>query len=114
MEEINEDELTIYEENREIKETVWKIWDIINDKKILTKLLLNTSLVKDLKAAHSQSNEIFDAIENNNEIEEEKNPSIPNNIPEEEGNFNIIIIYNYKSNIICFNRIFNYSKRTSI
>ncbi len=114
MEEINEDELTIYEENREIKETVWKIWDIINDKKILTKLLLNTSLVKDLKAAHSQSNEIFDAIENNNEIEEEKNPSIPNNIPEEDGNFNIIIIYNYKSNIIYFNRIFNYSKRTSI
>ncbi len=90
MEEINEDELTIYEESREIKETVWKIWDIINDKKILTKLLLNTSLVKDLKAAHSQSNEIFDAIENNNEIEEEKNPS---NIPEEDGNFNIIIIY---------------------
>ena len=90
MEEINEDELIIYEESREIKETVWKIWDIINDKKILTKLLLNTSLVKDLKAAHSQSNEIFDAIENNNEIEEEKNPS---NIPEEDGNFNIIIIY---------------------
>jgi hypothetical protein len=111
MEEINEDELTIYEENREIKETVWKIWDIINDKKILTKLLLNTSLVKDLKAAHSQSNKIFDAIENNNEIEEEKNPS---NFPEEDGNFNIIIIYNYKSNIIYFNRIFNYSKRTSI
>ena len=111
MEEINEDELTIYEESREIKETVWKIWDIINDKKILTKLLLTTSLVKDLKAAHSQSNEIFDAIENNNEIEEEKKPS---NIPEEDGNFNIIIIYNYKSNIIYFNRIFNYSKRTSI
>ena len=111
MEVINEDELTIYEESREIKETVWKIWDIINDKKILTKLLLNTSLVKDLKAAHSQSNKIFDAIENNNEIEEEKNPS---NIPEEDGNFNIIIIYNYKSNIIYFNRIFNYSKRTSI
>ena len=83
------DELTIYEESREIKETVWKIWDIINDKKILTKLLLNTSLVKDLKAAHSQSNKIFDAIENNNEIEEEKNPS---NIPEEDGNFNIINI----------------------
>ena len=111
MEEINEDELIIYEESREIKETVWKIWDINNDKKILTKLLLNTSLVKDLKAAHSQSNEIFGAIENNNEIEEEKNPS---NIPEEDGNFNIIIIYNYKSNIIYFNRIFNYSKRTSI
>ena len=89
MEELNEDELTIYEESREIKETVWKLWDIINDKKILTKLLLNTSLVKDLKAAHSQTNEILDAIENNKDLEEEKNPSVPNNISEEDGNYNI-------------------------
>ena len=89
MEEINEDELTIYEESREVKETVWKLWDIINDKKILTKLLLNTSLVKDLKAAHSQTSEFLNAIENNKDIEEEKNPSIPNNISEEDGNYNI-------------------------
>ena len=89
MEELNEDELTIYEESREVKETVWKLWDIINDKKILTKLLLNTSLVKDLKAAHSQTSEFLNAIENNKDIEEEKNPSIPNNISEEDGNYNI-------------------------
>ena len=89
MEELNEDELTIYEERREVKETVWKLWDIINDKKILTKLLLNTSLVKDLKAAHSQTSEFLNAIENNKDIEEEKNPSVPNNISEEDGNYNI-------------------------
>jgi hypothetical protein len=89
MEELNEDELTIYEESREVKETVWKLWDIINDKKILTKLLLNTSLVKDLKAAHSQTSEFLNAIENNKDIEEEKNPSVPNNISEEDGNYNI-------------------------
>ena len=89
MEEINEDELTIYEESREVKETVWKLWDIINDKKILTKLLLNTSLVQDLKAAHSQTSEFLNAIENNKDIEEEKNPSVPNNISEEDGNYNI-------------------------
>jgi len=89
MEEINEDELTIYEESREVKETVWKLWDIINDKKILTKLLLNTSLVKDLKAAHSQTSEFLNAIENNKDIEEENNPSVPNNISEEDGNYNI-------------------------
>ena len=89
MEELNEDELTIYEESREVKETVWKLWDIINDKKILTKLLLNTSLVKDLKAAHSQTSEFLDAIENNKDLEEEKNHSIPNNISEEDGNYNI-------------------------
>ena len=90
MEEIYEDELTIYEESREIKETFWKIWDIINDKKIVTKLLLNTSLVKDLKAANSQSNQIFDAIDNNKESKEEKNPSIHNNISEEDGKYIII------------------------
>jgi len=89
MEELNEDELTIYEESREVKETVWKLWDIINDKKILTKLLLNTSLVKDLKAAHSQTSEFLNAIENNKDIEEENNPSVPNNISEEDGNYNI-------------------------
>lgn len=89
MEELNEDELTIYEESREVKETVWKLWDIINDKKILTKLLLNTSVVKDLKAAHSQTNEFLNAIENHKDLEEEKNPSVPNNISEEDGNYNI-------------------------
>ena len=89
MEELNEDELTIYEESREVKETVWKLWDIINDKKILTKLLLNTSLVKDLKAAHSQTSEFLNVIENNKDIEEEKNPSVPNNISEEDVNYNI-------------------------
>ena len=40
MEEINGDELIIYEESKEIKETVWKIWDIVNDIEIITKLLL--------------------------------------------------------------------------
>ena len=34
MEEINLDELISYEESKEIKETIWKIWDLLNDKDI--------------------------------------------------------------------------------
>jgi len=85
MEEINGDELIIYEESKEIKETVWKIWDIVNDIEIITKLLLNSSLVKDLKEAHSQSTGIFDSIENGKEKQEEKNISIHNILSEEGG-----------------------------
>ena len=86
MEEINEDELTFYEESKEIKETLWKIWDIINDKKIILNLLLNASLVKDLKLAHSQYIGLLDSVENNKEKEGEKNKSIPINFSEEDGN----------------------------
>ena len=32
MEDLNEDDLIMYEESKEIKETIWKVWDIINDK----------------------------------------------------------------------------------
>ncbi len=85
MDEINEDELIIYEESKEIKETIWKIWDIINDIKIIRKLLLNSSLIKYLKEAHSRSNEIFDSIENSKEKQDEKNYSTKNNVSEEDG-----------------------------
>ena len=54
--EINEDDLVMYEESQEIKETIWKIWDIINDKEIIIKILLNTSFLKYLKEAKSHSN----------------------------------------------------------
>jgi hypothetical protein len=54
--EINEDDLVMYEESLEIKETIWKLWDIINDKEIIIKILLNTSFLKYLKEAKSQSN----------------------------------------------------------
>ena len=85
MDEINEDELIIYEESKEIKETIWKIWDIINDIKIIRKLLLNSSLIKYLKEAHSRSNKIFDSIENSKEKQDEKNYSTKNNLSEEDG-----------------------------
>ena len=80
MDDINEDELIIYEESKEIKETLWKIWDIINDKSIILKLLLNTSLVKDLKAARNVANKLLDSLENNkeNKIEENKETNSPN------------------------------------
>ena len=56
MENENEDDLVMYEESLEIKETIWKLWDIINDKEIIIKILLNTSFLKYLKEAKSQSN----------------------------------------------------------
>ena len=85
MDDINEDELIIYEESKEIKETLWKIWDIINDKSIILKLLLNTSLVKDLKAARNVANKLLDSLENNkeNKIEENKEANSPNSSQED-------------------------------
>ena len=85
MDEVNEDELIIYEESKEINETIWKIWDIINDIEIIRKLLLNSSLIKYLKEAHSKSKEIFDSIENCKEKQEEKIASAKNKISEEDG-----------------------------
>ena len=86
MDDINEDELVLYEESKEIKETIWKIWDIINDKEIIMKLLLNTSLVKDLQKAHSQMPDILDYDEKNKiSKKEEKNDIISSKIDEEEG-----------------------------
>ena len=86
MYEINDEELILYEESKEIKETVWKIWDIINDKKIIKKLLLNTSLVKDLKAAYTQNNIFLDNIDNTKENKnEEKKEIILLNKSEEDG-----------------------------
>ena len=86
MDDINEDELVLYEESKEIKETIWKIWDIINDKEIIMKLLLNTSLVKDLQKAHSQMPDILDYDEKNKiSKKEEKNDIISSKIEEEEG-----------------------------
>jgi len=86
MDDINEDELILYEESKEIKETIWKIWDIINDKEIIMKLLLNTSLVKDLQKAHSQLPNILDYDEKNKiSKKEEKNDIISSKIDEEEG-----------------------------
>lgn len=87
MEEINEDDVLMYEESREIKETIWKIWDIINDKEIISKLILNTSLLKELKNAylHSQENETKISENNNNNEVSEKN------IENENGKYILIL-----------------------
>jgi hypothetical protein len=55
MEDANEDDLIMYEESKEIKETIWKIWDHLNDKEIVTKLLLDSSLLKELEKVKSSS-----------------------------------------------------------
>lgn len=86
MQEINEDELVFYEESKEIDEKLWKIWDIVNDSKIITKILLNTSLVKELKVAYSTTQTILDSIENNKDKMEENKEVLNTNIAEEDGN----------------------------
>ena len=44
MEEENDDYLIMYVESREIKETVWKVWDLLNDQEIVNKIILNSML----------------------------------------------------------------------
>ena len=86
MEDINEDELIMYEESREIKETIWKVWDIINDKEIVFKLLLNTSLLKNIKNANTN----LDSKVYKKETDYSKNQEKENNEEnkaEENGNF---------------------------
>ena len=72
MEEINEDELILYEESKEIKETIWEIWDILNDKDIVNKLLINSPLLYELQKSRFQlslndkENKSLDTIDNSN------------------------------------------------
>jgi len=54
MEDINEEDLIMYEESKEMKETIWKIWDLLNDKEIVTKLLLNSPLINELSNSKAQ------------------------------------------------------------
>ena len=46
----------MYEESKEIIETRWKIWDILNDKEIINKVLLNSSLIDILNNLESNQN----------------------------------------------------------
>ena len=54
MEDINEEDLIMYEESKEMKETIWKIWDLLNDKEIVTKLLLKSPLINELNNSKTQ------------------------------------------------------------
>ncbi len=56
MEDINEDDTIMYEESKEIKEAIWKIWDLMNDKEIVTKLLTSSILINELEKSQSQNN----------------------------------------------------------
>ena len=48
----------MYEERKEIVETIWKIWDILNDKEIINKVLLNTPLIDILTNLEISQNNI--------------------------------------------------------
>jgi hypothetical protein len=55
MEDENEDDLIMYEESREIKETIWKVWDLLNDKEIVTKIIINSLLSSELEKMKSNT-----------------------------------------------------------
>ena len=55
MEDGNEDDLIMYEESKEIKETIWKVWDLLNDKEIVNKIILNSSLLSELEKCKSNT-----------------------------------------------------------
>jgi len=68
MEDLNEDDLIMFEESKEIKEAIWKIWDLINDKEIVTKLLTRSKLIDVLEKSLSQNS--LSTNENNNSFKD--------------------------------------------
>ena len=68
MEDINENDVIMYEESKEIKETIWKIWDLINDKDIIVKLIINSTLLNELEKAQFQNN--LSINDNNNRFKD--------------------------------------------
>ena len=74
MENANEDDLIMYEESKEIKETIWEVWDLLNDKEIITKILLNTSLLDELEKAKSHT--LLDPKDNKPQDNKENLPDI--------------------------------------
>ena len=89
MEEDNEDYLIMYVENREIKETVWKAWDLLNDEEILNKIILNSSLPTEIEKIRQNINSLLINKEENNNIIKEKS--------EKNGNFiNNFYFKNYR------------------
>ena len=68
MDEENEEDLIMYVESREIKETVWKVWDLLNDQEIVNKIILNSLLPKEIENMKSNKNILLDNKEDNNNI----------------------------------------------
>jgi len=85
MENENEDDLVMYEESKEIKETIWKVWDLLNDKEIVNKIILNSTLLSELSKSHSQEllNLKTERTNSNKSISKEK--------IEKNGKINILI-----------------------
>ena len=60
----------MYEESKEMLETIWKVWDILNDKELIIKVLLNSSLIEILNN--------LDLSQNNISLNQEENQIIVN------------------------------------
>ena len=75
----------MYKGNKEIKEIIWQLWDLLNDNIIINKLLLSTPLINELKKVQSQTNK--------ESSDKESNKS--KNKLDENGKYLILIIYFY-------------------
>ena len=82
----------MYEESKEIIETIWKVWDILNDKEIITNVLLNSSLINLL------SN--LDSSQNNISLKQEENQILVNLDEIKYESHLKIISYRIKSSLI--------------
>jgi len=101
MENEKDDDLIMYEESKEIKETIWKVWDLLNDKEIVTKLILNSNLVNILNKA--QSHTLLNLKENKilNKEKSNNNGNITINIEDIQYQYHLkIIIYKIESPIL--------------
>ena len=85
MEDGNDDDLIMYEESKEIKETIWKVWDLLNDKEIVTKIILNSLLSNEIEKF--KSNTLLNPKEDNT-INKTNNDDNKSNIKiEKNGNY---------------------------
>jgi hypothetical protein len=92
MEDENEDDLIMYEESREIKETIWKVWDLLNDKEIVTKIIVNSLLLSELEKM--KSNTLLNPKEGNAKKKKNSDDNKSKDKIEKNGK-NIFIIYSF-------------------
>jgi hypothetical protein len=92
MEDENEDDLIMYEESREIKETIWKVWDLLNDKEIVTKIIINSLLLSELEKM--KSNTLLNPKEGNVKKKKNSDDNKSKDKIEKNGK-NIFIIYSF-------------------
>jgi hypothetical protein len=82
----------MYEESKEIKEKIWKVWDLLNDKEIVTKIIINSLLSSELEKM--KSNTLLNPKEGNVKKKKNSDDNKSKDKIEKNGK-NIFIIYSF-------------------